>query len=205
MNLENFKKISGDVVPVLKYNSINQSDNTVLRAVSTKVEVIDNYIKFISNSLKKTLYFYNASGISAPQIGINKRIIAINATLNFTNLSEDDILVLINPEVISDTSNSAVISGMEGCLSFPESFVAVQRPRHITVRYQDLNGDELQTDFSEYQARAILHEVEHLDGKLIIDTVSPLKKELILTKQTKLINSGDINKDRVALQLVTQM
>lgn len=202
MDLEAFKTIQGDVVPVVKYDPFNLSNNSILRTVSTPVDTIDEYVIFVSNSLKKTLYFYNAAGISAPQIGINKRIIAINSTLNYTNLSESEILVLINPEIISDVADEELLNGMEGCLSFPESFVAVLRPRSIEVKYRDLNGDDVITTFSGDQARAIIHEIEHLDGKLIIDNVSGLKKSLIIDKQKKMHKTGDINNDRLALNLV---
>lgn len=202
MDLETFNTIQGDVVPVVKYDPFNQANNTALREVSTPIDAIDEYVIFVSNSLKKTLYFYNAAGISAPQIGINKRIIAINSTLNYTNLSESEILILINPEIISDTDDEDLLNGMEGCLSFPESFVAVLRPKSIRVKYKDLKGDDIITTFSGDQARAIIHEIEHLDGKLIIDNVSGLKKNLILDKQKKMYRTGDINNDRLALNLV---
>lgn len=184
---------------------VSKWSNDVLRARSTRIDSITEDVRYLADSLRKTLYFYNAAGISAPQIGVNKRIIVINSTSNFKNLSEKDTLVLINPEIISDYHQEELINGMEGCLSFPEIFVAVLRPKKITVRYQDLSGDELETEFFGDQAREILHEVEHLDGILIIDNVSGLKKNLILHKLKKMYSSGDVLNDVIALDALKKI
>ena len=202
MNIDKLKEIQGEVVPVVKYDPFYGANNDILRAVSDPIELIDDAIRCIGDSLKKTLYFYNAAGISAPQIGVNKRIIAINHSLNFDNLSESDILIMVNPEIVSDYSDEDLINGMEGCLSFPDSFVAVLRPTTVAVRYLDIEGNTVESTFYGYHARTILHEIEHLDGTLIIDNVSGLKKNLIIDKQKKMFNSKDIDNDKVALNMI---
>lgn len=184
---------------------IAQWDNKVLKQTSTPVDTVTDNLKYLIASLKKTLYFYNAAGISAPQIGVNTRVIVINNTLNFKNTSETDTLVLINPEIISDYSEEELVNGMEGCLSFPESFVAVLRPKTIKVRYKDVDWNELETVFYNDQAREILHEVDHLDGKLLIDNVSKLKRNLILDKLKKLYTSGNIFNDIIALDALKKL
>lgn len=186
-------------------NYVSKWNNDTLRSKSSKFDTITDGVRYLAASLQKTLYFYNAAGISAPQVGINKRMIVINNTLNFKNLSESDTLVLINPEIISDYTQEELVNGMEGCLSFPEAFVAVLRPKTITVRYKDLDGNELETVFSNDQAREILHEIDHLDGILIVDNVSRLKKNLILDKLKKMYASGDIFNDVIALDAFNRL
>lgn len=185
---------------------VSKWSNETLRAKSSTIEdVTKDSVRYLADSLRKTLYFYNAAGISAPQVGVNKRLIVINNTLNFKNTSEQDTLVLINPEIISDYSQEELVNGMEGCLSFPEAFVAVLRPKKITVRYNDLDGNELESVFTGDQAREIMHEIEHLDGILIIDNVSVLKKNIILDKLKKMYASGDIFNDIIALDALKRL
>jgi peptide deformylase len=124
-------------------------------------------------------------GLAAPQIGISKRIAVIDVSLGE---NEKDKLVLINPEIIHTEGRQ---NGEEGCLSIPGFREDVRRPRRVTVRAQDIHGESFEITGEELLARAFLHETDHLNGRLYISHISPLKRDLIKRKVRKLIRQGE--------------
>lgn len=133
----------------------------VLRAVALEVTKLDKAtLKFI-NQMVKEMDKANGIGLAAPQLGVSKRIIVISP-------GESKPIALINP-VITETSGEEV--GQEGCLSIPGLYGDVLRFASITVEAHDINGKPVAYDMSGLSARVIQHEVDHLEGKLFIDTV----------------------------------
>ena len=145
-----------------------------LRRLSEPVaEITDDIIKFCAD-LSETMIERDGVGLAAPQVGWAIRIFVLN---------DRGPKIFINPEVIENLS--PMVAEIEGCLSFPEIFIKVARPESVTVKAMALDGTMFEEAYSGLMARAALHEQDHLNGKLLIDHVSWLKREFILKKLKK--------------------
>jgi peptide deformylase len=152
-----------------------------LRKKAVSVESIDDHIQKLGADMLETMYAENGIGLAATQVNIQKRIIVIDLSL-----TKNDSVVMINPEIISV---SGVEQMQEGCLSVPEVFETVERAEKITYRYLSLDNKLVEQEADGLLAVCIQHEIDHLDGKLFIDYLSPLKRGRIakkLEKQEKL-------------------
>ncbi len=152
----------------------------VLREVSQPVGTVDGEIKDLVSALTDTLKKASGLGLSAVQIGVLKRVFIIN--LSAVDINET-LRVFINPEII-ETSGEAELE--EGCLSFPGLYQRIVRPARVKVRATDLDGNRFEMAAKGMVARAILHEYDHLEGKLFVDYLSPLAKTLIKGRLKKL-------------------
>lgn len=132
----------------------------VLRKISRKVEKIDDKILMLLDDMVETMYKEEGVGLAAPQIGILKRAIVID-------IGEGPIK-LLNPEILAQEGSEI---DLEGCLSVPDKSGEVKRPKSVKVKYIDINGDEKIIEGSDLLARALCHEIDHLDGVLYIDKV----------------------------------
>src|ERR1700712_2667785 len=132
-----------------------------------------------------SMYAAQGIGLAAPQIGISKRITVID--VSFKERPEDK-LALINP-VIRDKSGKQVEE--EGCLSLPEIREKVQRAAWVKVRAQNVKGETFEVEGEELLARALQHEIDHLDGILFIDHLSRLKRDLVQRRIRKLQKNGE--------------
>jgi len=131
------------------------------------------------------MYAAHGVGLAAPQIGIGKRLAVIDVTFKE---DPDARLVLVNPEIVHREGRQ---SSQEGCLSLPEFRENVTRANVVTVRAQDVNGNWFEKTGEELLARALLHETDHLNGRLFISHVSGLKRDLIKRKIKKLVRAGE--------------
>ncbi len=132
--------------------------------------------------LTDTMYAQNGLGIAAIQIGDPRRMFLVEGEL--AGLGKDsDPVAFINPQVIENSEDIQVSE--EGCLSFPGIFIKVDRPWQTTVRAQNLEGQTFEVKAEELYARCLLHEYDHLTGKLLVDFVGPLKKKMIRRKLQK--------------------
>jgi peptide deformylase len=132
-----------------------------------------------------SMYAAQGIGLAAPQIAISQRITVID--VSFKKNPEEKI-VLINPEIVESEGKQVE---EEGCLSLPEIREKVQRAEWVKVRAQDENGDWFEIEGTELLARAMQHEIDHLDGVLFIDRLSRLKRDLVIRKIKKLIKNGE--------------
>ncbi|HVG26364.1 MAG TPA: peptide deformylase [Acidobacteriaceae bacterium] len=132
----------------------------------------------------ESMYAAHGIGLAAPQIGVSKRITVID--VSFRERPEDK-LVLINPEIVKREGKQFE---EEGCLSLPEIREKVQRAARVTVRAQDVKGTFFEVEGEELLARALQHEIDHLDGVLFIDRLSILKRDLVKRRIRKLQKSG---------------
>ena len=152
-----------------------------LNQISKKVEVIDDSIISTLNQMLECMYQNNGIGLAAPQVGILKRLVVIDCSDN------EDIkkpLKLINPEITKSSKNISEFE--EGCLSLPSQYAKVIRPSEITLKYKNIEGLICESKFSGLEATCIQHEIDHLDGKLFVDHISKLKKNIIIKKLKKL-------------------
>ena len=167
------------VYPIVKFG------DPVLEKTAEPVKVFDAELRKLLDDMFESMYEAHGVGLAAPQIGISKRIAVID-----TSVGEDpnEKLVLINPEIIRKEGHQ---TGEEGCLSLPGFREQVARPLKVTVRAQDVKGNTFEKHGEELLARALLHETDHLNGRLYITHVSALKRDLIRRKVRKLVKAGE--------------
>ena len=151
-----------------------------LNQISNKVDIVDNSIIKALDEMLECMYKNNGIGLAAPQVGILKRLIVIDCS---NNKDVKTPLKFINPEIIK--FSKTITEFEEGCLSLPSQFAKVQRPSTITLRYRSIEGIIQEKDFSGIEATCIQHEIDHLDGKLFVDHISKLKKNIIIKKLIK--------------------
>ena len=148
---------------------------------SVNIETIDSEVKETAKDLVDTMYSAEGVGLAAPQIGINKRIFVMDCN---DEQGKKEYLIAINPEILSFSEDLKTYK--EGCLSIPEITEEVVRPEKVIVSYEDLSG-KLKTEKLEgLWATCFQHELDHLNGKLFIDYLKPIKKTLIKNKIKKL-------------------
>ncbi len=167
------------IYPIVKYG------DPVLENPAETVTAFDEELKKLIDDMFESMYAAHGVGLAAPQIGIGKRIAVIDITFKEDPNAK---LVLINPEIIKTEGRQ---SGTEGCLSLPDFREDVTRPNVVTVRAQDLEGNWFETSGDDLMARALLHETEHLQGKLYISHISRLKRDMIKRKIRKLMRAGE--------------
>ncbi len=167
------------IYPIVKYG------DPVLDKPAAKVTQFDGELQKLLDDMFESMYAAHGVGLAAPQIGISKRIAVIDITFKEDPNAK---LVLINPEIIHTEGRH---TQQEGCLSLPEFRENVTRPRVATVRAQDAQGNWFEKTGEELLARALLHETDHLNGKLYIAHISALKRDLIKRKVKKLIKEGE--------------
>ena len=148
-----------------------------LRKKALTIPEIDESIRELANDMLETMYNENGIGLAATQVNIQKRLVVID-------LSDEksDPRVLVNPEILSSSGTEEM---QEGCLSVPDVFETVERPETITVKYQNMEGETIEETADGLYAVCIQHEIDHLNGKLFIDYLTPLKRNRILKKFEK--------------------
>ena len=148
-----------------------------LRNVAKPVEAVDDEIKTLAKDMLETMYDDGGIGLAAIQVNVSKRIIVID-------LSEEknQPMFLINPEIIDSQGKEKM---QEGCLSVPGIYDYVERSDWIRCRYLDLNGQQQEIETDGLLAVCIQHEIDHLNGKLFIDYLSPLKQARLKKKLEK--------------------
>ena len=153
-----------------------------LRHETFDVETIDDGVKELVRDLIDTMFSLNAAGIAAIQVGRYERIFIIDGMVA-TGEEGADPLVFINPEIVETGGGLAVSE--EGCLSFPGVFVEIRRPRSAKVRALNVEGETFEVESDGLFGRALQHEHDHLTGKLMIDLVGMVKKEVIKRKMKR--------------------
>ena len=152
----------------------------ILRKKSTTFEKVDNDLRKLMDDMLETMYAANGIGLAAIQIGVPKRIIVMDISKDEKNKKP---MYFINPIIKNkDTSTSTY---EEGCLSVPNQFAEINRPKNCDVEYLDYNGEKKLLKAEGLLATCIQHEMDHLEGILFIDYLSKLKKSMIIKKLSK--------------------
>ncbi|MBQ7032337.1 MAG: peptide deformylase [Clostridia bacterium] len=141
----------------------------ILRKKSRPVEEINARILTLLDDMRETMYESGGVGLAAPQVGILRRI----AVIDVGEELGDGLLELINPEIIASSGEQ---TEAEGCLSVPEYIGTVTRPETVTVRAQNREGEVFEKTVSGFFARAVCHELDHLDGVLFVDKAEEIQK-----------------------------
>ncbi len=144
--------------------NIRQEGDEILKKKSKEVEVVDDKIRELIDDMVDTMHKYDGVGLAAVQVGILKRVIVIDL------YDGKPILKLINPVVLKTKGSQKV---EEGCLSFPNKFVEVERPNEITVEAINENGDKVKITGTGLLAQALSHEIDHLNGIILTDVMLP--------------------------------
>jgi len=163
-------------------------DNVLRQKCETVSSVTPEILKLLEDMLD-TMYTEEGIGLAAPQVGISKRVIVVDVEQE--EGQPGNPLKMINPEVIAKSETTTVLS--EGCLSLPKMQVDVTRPNEVTVRYMDTDGNTQEVHATDLFAKALQHEIDHLNGVLIFDYLSSMKRDMALRKYTKtlrMINEG---------------
>ncbi len=159
-----------------------------LRTVAKPVAVVDDRIRQIVRDMAETMYAAPGIGLAATQVNIHERIILVD-----TSEEQNDLRVLINPEIISHSSDKKIFQ--EGCLSVPGIYDEVERPDAIRIRALNEHGQTIEFDADGLLSVCIQHEIDHLNGKVFVDYLSRLKQGRIKTKMIKAKESGAFDVD----------
>jgi len=164
--------------PIVRYG------DPVLHAPSAPVETIDDSIRALFDDMIATMYAAPGIGLAAPQIGVPLRVIVIDLSVG-----EDpaQVIRLVNPEFVEREGEQ---KHEEGCLSIPGYAGSPARPERVTVRGLDPDGQERVYAATELLARAFCHEIDHVDGLVFVDRLSPLKRDLMKRKLRKKAREG---------------
>lgn len=152
----------------------------LLRKVSAPIERIDQDVRKLAADMLETMYEAPGVGLAAVQVGVLRRLVVLDTAKDGESPQP---LVLINPEIVR--LGSEMRQHEEGCLSLPDVRVDIERPGWLKVRYLDLDGKSQELEANGLLATAIQHEIDHLNGKLIIDFLSRLKRDIIVRRFKK--------------------
>jgi peptide deformylase len=152
----------------------------VLREKSQPVDEINQEVKDLVSNLKDTLKNARGLGLAANQIGVARRVFIIDLSVIDIN---ETLRVFINPEILE---RSGMIEMEEGCLSFPDIYLKIDRPEKVRIRAMGLDGEMFELTAEGTAARAIQHEYDHIEGKLFIDRLTPLGRTMIKGRLKKL-------------------
>ena len=152
----------------------------VLREVAEEVQDFDEELRELVREMFETMYHADGIGLAAPQVGLSRRVLVIDLRRED---EDDEQIALVNPRIVWHSDDKAKQS--EGCLSIPGLEEIVQRPAEVRVEALDPSGDPVTLFADDLLARALQHEIDHLDGVLFLDRVSPLKRRMLMKKWKK--------------------
>lgn len=162
-------------MPLLKIELLGSE---VLRRRAEEIAEVDDELRRLIDDMFETMYKAEGVGLAAPQVGISRRVIVVDV-----HDEEVKPFALINPRVVESAAETE--RAEEGCLSIPGIAAAVERPARVAVEGLDRDGNPVRVEGGGLLGRCLLHEIDHLDGVLFIDRVSPLKRKMLLAKWKK--------------------
>jgi peptide deformylase len=157
--------------------------NKILREKSLRVENVDKNIQQLMDDMLETLYAAPGIGLAAIQVGVAKRVIVMDVSRDKDKEPKKNPMYFVNPEIIWKSEDKFTYE--EGCLSVPNQFAEIDRPKQCHVKYLDYHGHHQELKTEGLLATCIQHEMDHLEGILFIDYLSKLKKEIIIKKLSK--------------------
>jgi len=164
----------------------------ILRQKSAPIERIDDDLKRLMDQMLETMYAAPGIGLAAIQVGVPRRLVTIDVVAKETTEEGGETIrepmFLINPEILWRSDEFGIYE--EGCLSIPEYYAEVERPARIRFAYTDRKGKRHEREAEGLLATCVQHEVDHLDGKLFIDHISKLKRDMVIKKFAKAAKAG---------------
>ncbi|MGB8623351.1 MAG: peptide deformylase [Paracoccaceae bacterium] len=153
-----------------------------LKKMAEPVTQITDDLRKLADDMLETMYDAPGIGLAAPQVGVMTRLLVMDCVKEEGAAPRP--MALFNPEITWASDDVAVYE--EGCLSIPDQYAEVERPAEVRVRWTDRNGEEQEEHFAELWATCVQHEIDHLNGKLFIDYLKPLRRQMITRKMQKL-------------------
>jgi peptide deformylase len=153
-----------------------------LKKVADPVADLSDELRELADDMLETMYAAPGIGLAAPQVGMGHRLVVMDCVKGENATPRP--LIMFNPEIVSASEETRVYE--EGCLSIPEQFADVTRPAEVEVRWIDRDGKPRQEVFADLWATCAQHEIDHLDGKLFIDYLGPMKRQMITRKMVKM-------------------
>ena len=149
------------------------------------IDLFDDELRALAEDMIETMHAAPGIGLAAPQVGRSERITVVDLS---AGAETNELLVLVNPVIVAE---SGTLREDEGCLSFPDLTLIVPRPEQVIVDAQGLDGEPFSIEAGDLLARCLHHEIDHLDGILFLQRVSPLKRDLARRKIQKKIRAGE--------------
>jgi len=165
----------------------------LLKQKSAPVETVDSEVRTLLGDMLDTMYRAAGIGLAAVQVGVLKKLIVVDVTWRDEEANSRTPLKLINAEILWDSDELSPYN--EGCLSFPDQYSEVVRPKEIKVAYLDEHGNRQEQQFSGLLATCIQHEIDHTNGITFVDHISRLKRDIILKKLKKAKERGYFDHD----------
>lgn len=153
--------------------NVHTYGDPVLRKNAETVTEFDDGLRTFVDDMVDTMFSDNGVGLAAPQVGDSRKIVVIDKSFGERS---DDVIALINPEILEERGE---VIAEEGCLSVPGIYEDVPRSEYVRVRYQDIDGTQIELEAEGFFARVIQHEKDHLDGVLFVDRLSTVKRTLL--------------------------
>ncbi len=153
-----------------------------LKKAAAPVDDITEELRQLARDMLETMYHAPGIGLAAPQVGVPRRLLVMDCVKEEGAAPRP--MALFNPEVV--WASEDVTTYEEGCLSIPDQYADVDRPAEVRVRWIDPEGNEREEHFSGLWSTCVQHEIDHLDGKLFIDYLKPLRRQMITRKMIKL-------------------
>lgn len=153
-----------------------------LKKACAAVPDLTDDLRALADDMLETMYDAPGVGLAAPQVGVLQRLVVLDCVKAEGETPRP--LIMFNPEVVASSDDLSVYE--EGCLSMPEQFADVTRPAEVTVKWIDRDGHEQTEDMDGLWATCVQHEIDHLNGKLFIDHLKPLKRQMITRKMVKM-------------------
>lgn len=169
-------------IPAMTKRPILIHPDPRLKTRAEPVAGIDDEIRRLADDMLETMYDAPGIGLAAPQLGVLRRVLVMDC------VKEEGVpprpMVLVNPEIAWASEETRVYE--EGCLSIPEQYAEVERPAEVEVRWTGLDGERHSERFADLWATCVQHEIDHLNGRLFIDYLRPLRRQMITRKMVKL-------------------
>jgi peptide deformylase len=175
------RRVTGYIGAMTLRNILIHPDPRLKKTTAPVTEFTDE-LRRLADDMLETMYHAPGIGLAAPQISVMNRMLVMDCVKEDNATPEP--MVLLNPEIMWTSDELNVYE--EGCLSIPDQFADVERPTEVKVKWTNLDGKEQQETFDGLWATCVQHEMDHLDGKLFIDYLKPLKRQMITRKMQKL-------------------
>ncbi|GAW34474.1 peptide deformylase [Roseovarius sp. A-2] len=153
-----------------------------LKKVCTPVSDLSDDLRQLADDMLETMYDAPGIGLAAPQVGVTRRLIVLDCVKDEGEAPRP--LVMFNPDVVASSDETNTYE--EGCLSIPDQYAEVTRPKLVDVRWIDRNGNEQNETFDGLWATCVQHEIDHLNGKLFIDYLGAMRRQMITRRMQKL-------------------
>ena len=169
------------ILPIIKL------PDPILRQLSEPIAQVDDAVRKLAADMLETMYKAPGVGLAGIQVAVPRRILVLDVS---DKEDEPAPIVMINPEIL--TLGAELRMHEEGCLSIPDTHVEIDRPSTLRVRFLDRDGRQIEIDADGLLATAIQHEIDHLDGRLIIDFLSKMRRDMVIRKFKKTARIGTV-------------